>query len=77
MVQKVAAMSDRAMAEKCIDLWRDIYLKIMEDPPWVPVFNEKRYTMHSKRIARPATEIFVDPGHIPVHYDTAYVTDVQ
>jgi len=77
MAQKADAMSDPAMSDQRIELWRDIYLKIMEDAPWAPVFNEKRYTMHSSRISGPTPEIFADPVHIPVHYDTVFATDAQ
>ena len=31
-------------------LWSDIYVKIMDDAPWAPVFNEQRYTMKSPRM---------------------------
>jgi len=67
------AMTDPAKAAERIDLWRSIFIDIMDDAPWVPVFNEQRFTMHSARIKGPK-EIFVDPVHIPVHYD---VVDAQ
>ena len=41
------------------------------------IFNERRFTMHSARIAGPSDKIFVDPVHIPVHYDQVFATDVQ
>ena len=46
----------------------------MEEAPWAPVFNEQRFTMLSTRLGGP-DEIFVDPVHIPVHYDYVYVND--
>ncbi|MBI2123099.1 MAG: ABC transporter substrate-binding protein [Armatimonadetes bacterium] len=52
--------------------FRQIYRLVMNDAPWIPVFNEKRYTMHSARIGGPAA-LFVDPIHIPVHYDEVQV----
>ena len=33
---KADAMADPAMAQERVDLWRSIYLEIMEDAPWVP-----------------------------------------
>lgn len=61
--------------EERLDIYRDLFVKIMEeDAPWIPVFHEKRYTLHSERIGGPET-IFVDPIHIPVHYDLVRVTD--
>ncbi|TCP37591.1 ABC transporter substrate-binding protein [Rhodovulum marinum] len=70
------AMTDPAMAEEREAAWRDIYLKIMEDAPWVPVFNEQRFTMRSAKLGGPDS-IFVDPVHVPVNYDFVYSTDVQ
>jgi hypothetical protein len=48
----------------------------MEDAPWAPIFNEQRFTMHSDAIGGPDA-IFVDPVHIPVHYDYVHATNVQ
>lgn len=70
------AIVDPAKAEERLALWRSIFLQIMEDAPWAPVFNEQRFTMHSERIGgEPA--LFVDPVHIPVHYDYVYAKDAQ
>ncbi|HDR29324.1 MAG TPA: ABC transporter substrate-binding protein [Rhodovulum sp.] len=70
------AMTDPAEAEAREAAWREIYLKIMEDAPWVPGFNEQRFTMRSARPGGPDA-IFVDPVHVPVNYDFVYSTDVQ
>lgn len=59
-----------------IDLWRQIFLKIMDDAPWAPIFHEQRFTMKSDRLGGPDA-IFVDPVHIPVHYDEVYIKDGQ
>ncbi len=45
-----------------------VYRLVMADAPWIPIFNEVRYTMRSARLSGP-TAIFVDPIHIPVNYD--------
>jgi hypothetical protein len=47
----------------------------MDDAPWVPVFNEVRYAMHSARIGGDDI-FFADPIHIPVHYEYVYANDV-
>jgi peptide/nickel transport system substrate-binding protein len=65
---KADAMADPSQADARIDMWRDIYTKIMADAPWVPVFNETRYTIRSPRLVAD-NAILVDPVHIPVHYD--------
>ncbi len=73
---KADAMSDPAMAQKRIDMWREIFIEIMEDAPWVPVFNELRNTMRSDRIGGPK-ELFVDPVFRPCNYRYVYAKDVQ
>ena len=66
------AMVQPDQEEARTELWRNIYLSIMEDAPWVPVFNETRYTMHSARLKGPEG-VFIDPIHIPVNYENVYV----
>jgi len=73
---KADAMANPALAAKRIDQWRSIFVDVMKDAPWAPVFNEQRFTMHSRRLGGPDA-IFVDPVHIPVNYDTVYAKDVQ
>ncbi|WP_198666079.1 ABC transporter substrate-binding protein [Tropicimonas sp. IMCC34043] len=70
------AMTDPAKAGEREQKWRDIFLKIMDDAPWVPVFNEQRFTMRSEKLGGPDA-IFVDPVHVPVNYDYVYSNDVQ
>ncbi|MEX6507582.1 ABC transporter substrate-binding protein [Jiella sp. M17.18] len=74
--QKADAMVKPDQQQARDKMWSDIYDKVMEDAPWVPVFNEKRYTMKSKRMGG-ADDLYVDPVHIPINYDYVYVTDVQ
>ena len=70
------AMVDPDRAEERLDLWREVYFGIMDDAPWAPVFNEQRFTMKTDRLGGPDA-IFVDPVHIPVHYDVVYAVDAQ
>jgi ABC-type transport system substrate-binding protein len=66
---------DKAAAR--LEEWRSIFIDAMEqDAPWAPVFNEQRFTMHSARIGG-EDALFVDPVHIPVHYDYVYAKDAQ
>jgi peptide/nickel transport system substrate-binding protein len=62
------AMADPAKTAEREAAWRSIYVDIMEDAPWVPVFNEQRFTLVSDNIAGDDS-LFVDPVHIPVNYD--------
>ena len=48
--------------------WEAIFMEIMEEAPWIPIFHELQVSMHSTNVTGPA-EIFVDPMHIPVHYE--------
>jgi ABC-type transport system substrate-binding protein len=70
------AITDPAKAEQRLAAWRDIFLKIMDDAPWAPVFHELRFTMKADRLGGPDA-IFVDPVHIPVNYDVVYAKDAQ
>jgi oligopeptide transport system substrate-binding protein len=76
MAAKADAMVSADQAQARADLWKQIFTKIQDDAPWVPVFNEERYTMHSARIAGDPS-LFVDPVHVPVNYNFIYATDAQ
>lgn len=65
---KADAMADPSQADARIAMWRDIFTDVMADAPWVPVFNEQRYTIRSPRLVADDA-LLVDPVHIPVHYD--------
>ena len=54
--------------EARIDAYRQIFADIMDEAPWIPIFNELQISMHSARIGGPDA-IFTDPIHIPVHYE--------
>jgi oligopeptide transport system substrate-binding protein len=72
MVEAADAMVRADQAAARAAQFRLIYRKIMDDAPWIPIFHEKRYTMHSARMGG-AAGLFVDPIHIPVHYDEVRV----
>ena len=67
-------ITDPARAEERNKLWGQIYVDLMEDAPWAPLFNEKAYVVHSKRVQGP-NGVFADPIHIPVNYDEVFATD--
>lgn len=73
---KADSMADPSQAEARIEEWKQIFTAIQDEAPWVPVFNEQRFTIRSDRLAGPEG-IFVDPVHIPVHYDYVYAKDAQ
>ncbi|MBB4062890.1 ABC transporter substrate-binding protein [Gellertiella hungarica] len=70
------SITDPAKKGEREDAWKGIFLDVMKDAPWVPVMNEQRFTIRSERLGGPDA-IFVDPVHIPVHYDQVYAKDVQ
>jgi peptide/nickel transport system substrate-binding protein len=76
LAAKADAMASADMADERIEMWRQIYDKIMDDAPWVPVFNEVRFAMHSARIGGKDI-FFADPIHIPVHYEYVYAKDAE
>ncbi|MFP5479566.1 MAG: ABC transporter substrate-binding protein [Alphaproteobacteria bacterium] len=66
------SMFDPAKAEERLKAWSDVYMGVMEQAPWVPVFNEERYTMKSERMGG-EDALYVDPVSIPVNYDYVWV----
>lgn len=81
------ALDDRASAANSITdpakqaernaEWGKIFEEVMKDAPWAPIFNEKAYVIHSKRIAGKDNSVFIDPIHIPVNYDVLFAKDAQ
>ena len=76
LAAKADGMASADQVEARLDLWRQIYNKIMDDAPWVPVMNEVRFAMHSARIGGKDI-FFTDPIHIPVHYEYVYAKDAE
>lgn len=74
MAATADSIVDPAMAGDRLAMWSDIYMQVMEDAPWAPVFNELRYTMRSPRMGGDDA-LYVDPVSIPVNYDYVYVTE--
>ena len=74
MATQADSISDPARAEERLGMWSDIYMRVMEDAPWAPVFNEERFTIKSPRMGG-ADPLYVDPVSIPVNYDYVYVTE--
>ncbi len=66
------SLADPAKAAERLAMWSNVYMGVMEQAPWVPVFNEERYTMKSERMGG-ADALFVDPVSIPVNYDYVFV----
>ncbi len=51
-----------------IALWSKVFTDVMADAPWVPIFNEQRFTVRSARMGGDDA-LYVDPVHVPVNYD--------
>ncbi|HUL08808.1 MAG TPA: ABC transporter substrate-binding protein [Candidatus Acidoferrum sp.] len=60
-----------------VEAWKGIFNDVMKDAPWAPIFNERRFTIHSARLGGD-TAIFTDAIHVPLgNYDYMYVKDAQ
>jgi peptide/nickel transport system substrate-binding protein len=70
--QAADAMSSPAKAGERAQLWKGIFTDIMKDAPWVPIFNEQRFSIRSKRLGG-SDALFVDPVRIPINYDHVYI----
>lgn len=70
------SMTDPADQEKREAAWRSIFTSVQDDAPWVPIFNEQRFTIRSSKLTGP-DGVFVDPVHIPVHYDFIAIQEGQ
>jgi len=55
-------MVSSAQREKRLGEYRKIFSSVMAQAPWVPMFNEVRYTMRSERLIGASTDI-IDPIH--------------
>ncbi|MCB1486367.1 MAG: ABC transporter substrate-binding protein, partial [Bauldia sp.] len=74
MATEADSMTDPDKQADREKLWGEIFIKIMDDAPWVPVFNEQRFTIRSARMGGDDA-LYVDPVHIPVHYDAVTVSE--
>lgn len=68
------AIVDPAQTAERLQIWSDIYMAVMEDAPWAPIFNEQRFTMKSARMGGDDA-LYVDPIAIPVNYDYAFIKE--
>ena len=65
-------MAQQGQEQERLDIYRELFVDIMEqDAPWIPIFNETRFTMHSDGVGGPDA-VFADPIHIPVNYQEVY-----
>ncbi len=48
--QKADAMVQPSQHDARIALWKDIFTKASQDAPWIPLFNERSYVMHTPRM---------------------------
>lgn len=65
------SMSDPAKTADRLKAWSDIYMKVMEDAPWAPIFNDQRFNMRSDRMGGDPT-LYVDPI-ATLNFDYVYV----
>lgn len=68
------SMAGSDQQEPRLKLWSSVFREMMEEAPWVPIFHEQRFTLHSRRLGG-ADELYVDPISVPVNYDHIYLTE--
>ncbi len=73
---KADSMVKSDQADARTQAWKAIFDDVSKDAPWVPVFNEKRFTYHSARLGGDPS-LYTDPIHIPVNYDYIFAKDAQ
>lgn len=77
MAADADAMFHKDQRDARLALWRKIFRGVMHDAPWVPVFNQVDYTLHSKNVAGNPTNVFADPGVYPFTYSRMYSVKKQ
>jgi ABC-type transport system substrate-binding protein len=65
------SMSDPAKAGERAKAWGSIFTDIMKDAPWIPVFNEQRVVVRSKRMGGDPS-IYIDPTRV-LNYDALWI----
>ena len=70
------ATADPARDADRIAQWKAVYRIVMDDAPWVPVYNDKRVVLRSKRLAGPEGA-FVAPVLPLIDYAQVYVNDAR
>jgi ABC-type transport system substrate-binding protein len=70
------AMVSEAQQAQRAEAWKAVFAGVMKDAPWVPIMNEKRYTMHAARVGGDP-QLFIEPIHIPVNYEYIFAKDAQ
>ena len=74
MAAEADSIVDPAKVDERLAKWSEIYMKVMEDAPWAPVFNEQRFTLKSARMGGDDA-LYVDPVSIPVNYDYVFIKE--
>ncbi|MGA0563750.1 ABC transporter substrate-binding protein [Ancylobacter sp. VNQ12] len=65
------SMSDPSKSAERVEAWKKIFVDVMADAPWIPVFNERRVVAKSKRMGG-EPNIYVDPTRV-INYDAIFV----
>jgi ABC-type transport system substrate-binding protein len=71
MAKQADAMVGDDKAEARTEMYRQLFNKVMEDAPWVPIFNEQRVNVHSARLEGDKS-LWLDPVRTPINYDYIY-----
>jgi ABC-type transport system substrate-binding protein len=72
LAAKADSMAKPEQEAERIALWKKVFTDTMADAPWVPIFNEQRFSVRSARMGGDDA-LYVDPVHVPVNYDYIYI----
>ena len=70
------SIADPAQNAKRIALWQEIYRAVIDDAPWVPMYNDKRFVLKAKRLQGPPAA-FLSPVMPLVDYTQVYAADAR
>ncbi len=65
------SMSDPAKSAERVEAWKKVFIDVMADAPWIPIFNERRVVAKSKRMGG-EPNIYIDPTRV-INYDAIFV----
>jgi peptide/nickel transport system substrate-binding protein/oligopeptide transport system substrate-binding protein len=70
------AIADPAKNAERIAAWQEVYRIVMDDAPWVPVYNDKRFLLKQPRI-QGSKAVFAAPTYPLIDYAQVFAADAK
>ena len=70
------ALADPAKNAQRIAAWQEVYRTVMDDAPWVPVYNDKRFLLKQPRI-QGSKAVFAAPTYPLIDYVRVFAADAK